>query len=433
MLQAIGAASSRYIIVPMHLSGIRAEYQPMKEEHGSLIGLASLARMAFTGQELASVRQRLEARLEHDPRDTNAWMDLSTLMQLGFDRDAGLAMQAEALKLQRLYHLPAKGKANIRLLVLKAPGELMDNAPIEFLLEGSDVAIDQFYLSTELTELPPLSEHDLLYVAIGQSARNNPLLQRLQDWLQDWSRPVLNAPARIAATTRDGTHALLHGAPNLIIPAIGRVDRPLLEKIGNEAITLASVFANMPFPVTVRPVDSQAGQGLARIDSPADIPPYLAKNPAGEFYLTRFVDYSGPDSLFRKYRIVLIDGKPFAGHMAISYHWIIHYLNAGMYENADKRREEAEFMDRFDDFASRHMDALRAIAERIGLDYLVIDCAETRDGDLLVFEVDPGAIIHDMDPPELFPYKQEPMHRLFDAFHAMLCQRMRETDVISGI
>jgi hypothetical protein len=49
-----------------------------------------------------------------------------------------------------------------------------------------------------------------------------------------------------------------------------------------------------------------------------------------------------------------------------------------------------------------------------------VDCAETRDGRLLVFEADNTAIVHDMDPPDVFPYKPPQMRKIFAAFTAML-------------
>ena len=39
---------------------------------------------------------------------------------------------------------------------------------------------------------------------------------------------------------------------------------------------------------------------------------------------------------------------------------------------------------------------------------------------LLIFEADNTAIVHDMDPPDLFPYKAPQMRKIFDAFAAML-------------
>ena len=52
-----------------------------------------------------------------------------------------------------------------------------------------------------------------------------------------------------------------------------------------------------------------------------------------------------------------------------------------------------------------------------------MDCAETKDGSLLIFEADNTAIIHDMDPPDIFPYKAPQMRKVFDAFAAMLHRR----------
>jgi hypothetical protein len=72
------------------------------------------------------------------------------------------------------------------------------------------------------------------------------------------------------------------------------------------------------------------------------------------------------------------------------------------------------------EFGLRHAAAFQEIAERSGLEYLPIDCGETKDGKLLVFEVGTAMIVHSMDPPELFPYKRPQMEKVFKAFQAML-------------
>jgi hypothetical protein len=107
--------------------------------------------------------------------------------------------------------------------------------------------------------------------------------------------------------------------------------------------------------------------------------------------------------------------------MAIAERWDIWYLNAGMAESAAKRLEEETFMRTFDiGFGRRHHSALIAMADRIGLDYFTVDCAETKDGSLLIFEADNTAVVHNMDSPELFPYKPPQMRKVFEAFSAML-------------
>jgi glutathione synthase/RimK-type ligase-like ATP-grasp enzyme len=186
------------------------------------------------------------------------------------------------------------------------------------------------------------------------------------------------------------------------------------------------VAAELKFPIIIRPRGSHAGVGLARVDDGAMVERYLADRPEQEFFVARFVDYAGSDGLFRKYRIVFVDGRPYACHMAIADRWDIWYLNAGMAFSAEKRLEEEIFMRDFDgDFAVRHQAALAAIAGRVGLDYFTIDCAENKNRELLIFEADNTAVVHNMDSPEVFPYKPPQMRKIFEAFAAMLHRRAR--------
>ena len=191
--------------------------------------------------------------------------------------------------------------------------------------------------------------------------------------------------------------------------------------------SLADIAAELRFPVIVRPRGSHAGVGLAKIDDGAALARYLAERIESEFFVSRFVDYANEDGLFRKYRVVFVAGRPYACHMAIADRWDIWYLNAGMSNSAAKRLEEETFMHTFDiGFARRHATALAGMADRIGLDYFTIDCAENQRGDLLVFEADNTAVVHNMDSPAMFPYKPPQMHKIFEAFAAMLFGRARQ-------
>ena len=53
------------------------------------------------------------------------------------------------------------------------------------------------------------------------------------------------------------------------------------------------------------------------------------------------------------------------------------------------------------------------MVERVGLDYFTIDCAENKRGELLIFEADNTAVVHNMDSPEMFPYKPPQMRADF--------------------
>jgi glutathione synthase/RimK-type ligase-like ATP-grasp enzyme len=298
-----------------------------------------------------------------------------------------------------------------------AEGDFMANTPVDFLLEGSGITLSMLYIAPGAASPAAIPEHDIALVAVGESDDNRIVLEALQPVVRTWPAPVLNDPARIAQLSRDGAYALLHSAPGLVVPPTVRIERTAL------TATPAAV-AGLSYPIIVRPIASHAGQGLAKLDGPAAAQQYLDKHRDAELYVSPFIDYSGADGLFRKYRIAFVAGRPYPVHMAISEHWIVHYLSAGMDDRAERRAEEARFMSDFDgDFARRHATPLRALAERTGLDYFAIDCGETKDGALLLFEADVAMIVHAMDPPEKYPYKQPAMRKLFAAFADLLRNR----------
>jgi hypothetical protein len=387
-----------------------------------LAGLARLMTQAFQGIDLVPLAGELIGRAAANPDDADALMDLSTLLQLQGLRDLGVATQVHALASRRLYELGCREAPGLRLLALMAPGDLMTNTPLEFLIEGSDVSLRMLYLMKGEPVPRELPAHDALFIAVSQSEGTQPLLDRLA--AVSWNRPPINRPGRIANTSRTRAHVLLAGVPGLAMPMTARASRAELKRIADGTLDVRRVLADGCFPLIVRPVDSHAGRSLAKMDSAAEIDAYLRATEGDAFFISRFIDYSGADGLFRKYRIVFIDGVPYPGHMGVSSHWMIHYLNAGMAESAAKRAEEEAFMRDFDaGFSRRHAAALRGIAERFGLDYLVIDCGETQSGELLMFEVCTGAVVHAMDPVDLFPYKRPHMERIFAAFRAMLMRR----------
>ena len=73
-----------------------------------------------------------------------------------------------------------------------------------------------------------------------------------------------------------------------------------------------------------------------------------------------------------------------------------------------------------EDFARRHRNALAAIPKQIQLDYLGLDCAESKDGELVIFEAASAMLAHAMDNAEFFPYKEAQMRKVFAAFRNML-------------
>lgn len=394
-----------------------------------LIGLATLMRRVFAGEDLKPLAAELSARAERNPNDANALLDLSTILQLNFNYELALKVQAEAFRVQRIFSIPAARRpAKLRLLVLMGDGDLLSNTPVECLLEDSDIELEMLYVSQDVALPESIPEHDVLFVAIAESEGNIPLLYDLKELGNIWPRPVINLPIRIALLSRDSTCAMLSDVPRVVMPVAVRMLRPILEQIAAQQQRLEEVLGGRSFPIIIRPLDSHAGRGLAKIENAAELTGYLQSMTEREFYISPFVDYRSADGQYRKYRIVLIEGKPYICHLAISSHWMIHYLNAGMAESAEKRAEEAECFAHFDQgFALRHAAALQEINQRVGLDYLGIDCAETATGELLIFEVDSNMVVHAFDPVDVYPYKQPQMRKVFAAFRAMLIKAAEQS------
>ncbi len=378
------------------------------------IGAARLVRMAYAGQDLIPLREKLRA----ESAEPGAAMDLAVIEQVMGNRALGLSIQHEALMLQQCYR-PARPaiEPRLRVLALAAPLDLGGNTPIDFLINDPEVELKILYVLPDRPFADRLPEHDVAIVIIPDEEEAAPSLAAVAALIATWPKPILNRPDRIRQLDRDRLFGVIGSIPNLYIPPTIKLPRHELAAIG----VGAALPAEVSFPMILRPIGSHAGRGLERLAGPAEIEPYLSANPGADFFLSRFIDYSSPDGLYRKYRIVFVDRKPFAVHMAMTENWAVWYLNADMYASAEKRDEEARFMTGFDEgFGARHKAALDEIAARLDLDYLIIDCAETKDGKLLVFEAGATMIVHDMDSVDLFPYKAPQMHKIFTAFTAML-------------
>jgi hypothetical protein len=378
-------------------------------------GTAALAHRAFAGAGLRELLAFVGRTARTPQAAAGIMLDCALANQLQFRAPEAAGLQRQALDMAQVFRVEAgfvpPGPRPLRLLALVAPGDLMVNTPLDFITAHLDVRLDLLFVRPGhgLPEVMP--EHDVAFFAVSESDPDT--LARLAPLFGAWPRPALNDPSRVARLTRDGVADGLRPLPGLATPRIVRRPRDwLAARAGGDG---------GGFPLVARPVGSHAGQDLRLIDRPDGVAAYLAEAAAAEFYVADFIDYRGPDGLFRKYRVAFIDGAPWLCHMAASEHWMVHYLNAGMTESGPKRDMEAAAMAGFDTgFAVRHRAALAALDAWIGLDYHQIDCAELPDGRLLVFEADVAAIVHLMDPPELFPYKPAQMRRVMAAFDAML-------------
>ncbi len=370
-----------------------------------VLGTATLATQAFAGTPLTALLESVCQASEHPAALA---FDQGLAMQLAFHREAGLVLQAAALARSALFRVRATEGGRPRILAFCAPGDLMTNTLLEFLAEGAGAQLDLLFVNAKGPLPAEVPDHDIAFCAVSETAPE--ILARLSPWLAVWPRRVLNRPPAAARLTREVAARLLSGIDEVEAPEVDCLDASAL-----------AATADDWFPCLVRPAGSHAGKGLSLVTERVALNQAIRDVRAQRYNRTRFVDYRSRDGLYRKYRVALAGGRALLCHMAISDHWMVHYLNAAMVDHPERRAEEARVMEGFESgFGRRHGSAFTAIGERLGLDWVVIDCAEAPDGRLLFFEADVAAIVHGMDPPDLYPYKGAAMARIFEAFRAML-------------
>jgi hypothetical protein len=388
----------------------------------TILGTACLAHATYAGADFTAL-SAMVACATHD--EAARRYDDGISCQLAFRRAEGLELQDEALAGSALFRVRAEpGDAPpLRLLALATPGDLMVNTPLDFITRFLNVRLDLLYLLPNAALPKDIPDHDIAFVA--SSAADPVILARLKYLFDRWPRPILNDPVFLSNMARDTLAANLDGIGTILAPRCVAVSRSDLDAHAAGQDPVGAVIGQWDGPVLIRPRDSHAGAGLKRIANTTELGAYLMFSFASAYFVTAFIDYRSDDGMFRKYRVAFIDRIPHLCHMAVSAHWMVHYLNAGMAENAGRRDDEARAMAEFDTgFATRHAASFARLHEVLGFDFYSIDCAETLDGRLLVFEADTAAIIHLMDPPDLFPYKQRQMRRVFDAFDRMLRSRI---------
>ncbi len=380
----------------------------MYETIASNAGLTPHLAASLAGEDMRQRADQALRRLEDADADAGHWRDAAFALACIGQAEMAMRLLQEALRQARCYALPCAQTPRLRLLMLLAVGDLAANAPLECLLAGSAVAITQVYVDLSPLRAQDLPEHDLLFIAVAHAPAHRELLQHLQQQLVAWPRPVLDQAEALLALDRVEVAQRLQGIAGLWVPVTRLLTR---QQVIEEALAL---------PAIIRPEGSQAGLGLDCLSEAAQLPAYLEQHVAPNYTLAPFVDYRRPDGLYAKMRLALIDGRAWPCHYALSAHWMVHYVNAGMYEDADKRTAEEAFMADFEAWSRPHAATFAMISERLQLAYVLIDAAELTDGRILLFEADHAMVVHALDDAQRFPYKQVQMGRVREAMLACL-------------
>jgi hypothetical protein len=357
--------------------------------------------------------------LDIDPDTAVAWLNLAAIHAEQDDEHEAAACRKRAYKTQRVF-IEQTGGETRRVLIL-CTGSGTGNVPFAALLPGTvncriKYAIDHA-LDDEDAGLPPF---DLVFNALGDPDIAEPIAERLARFESRTSRPVLNRSAVVARTRRHRLPELLHGLTDVVSAhcvlgiAPNAVEEPLALRLADNGLT---------FPLLLRPLASHGGDGLVRCDDLDTLNAQL-RVMDGAHYLSTFHDTRDVDGFYRKYRIIFIDGEPFAYHLAISPHWMVHYFSAEMEAHAWKLDEERRFLDDpRGAIGERALSAIAKIGERLALDYAGIDFTILPDGRVFVFEANATMLVHYERDDGPLMHKNAQVQRIVDAFEQMMIRR----------
>jgi tetratricopeptide (TPR) repeat protein len=376
-----------------------------------------LGKTCFALNDTEAALRHFRQAIAVNPGDAESLYWIGGIMQTMGDADAAHAAYASAAQLKPLIRRSAaKSPADFRVLALYAP--FAGNTPADYLFK--DAVYDTDTLALLATAEPdPLSVGEIQLVVnlvsdADQAKAELPLAARLVEAL---GKPVINDPGKIQRTTRDAVADLLQGIPDCRIPALLRLPAGAHQDV-------CSVAARLPFscPVLVRPAGTHGGDDFEKLESLSELASFLPQRPDCDHYVIEYIDYASCDGHFRKYRFIFVDQEILPYHLAIGSDWKVHHDSTDMPDHPWMQEEEAAFLASPGAvFNARHYQALRAIRERIGLDFFGIDCGLDAAGNLVVFEVNASMLVHEDNAK--MPYKDPFVRAIKTAFDAMLQKR----------
>jgi hypothetical protein len=166
------------------------------------------------------------------------------------------------------------------------------------------------------------------------------------------------------------------------------------------------------------------GKHLLCVPRAEDLAAAVDQLPGDELLVIDYLDARGADGRFRKYRVMIIDGRLFPVHLAISADWKVHYFTSDAAQSAAHREEEQRFLtDMVGVLGARAVAALSEIGRRLGLDYAGIDFGLGADGALLFFEANATMVLAPPDPNPIWNYRRASIAAALEATRAMLLAR----------
>jgi glutathione synthase/RimK-type ligase-like ATP-grasp enzyme len=357
--------------------------------------------------------------LNADPDHAAAHQGMGAVLSDEGDRDGAREHFAKGFRGHAVSTLPYRGAgAPIPLLQLVSSGG--GNIPTAPFLDDC-VFLTTVIVADHLDPTTPLPPHGLIFNAIGDADLCQPALEAAIRLTARSKAPVINDPRAVMKTGRLDNATDLAALPGVVTPKVVLLPRAHLTGLAAAARLAGEGFT---FPLLLRSPGYHTGRNFALVEKAADLAAAIAELPGEELLVIEYLDARGQDGNARKYRVMMIGGKIFPLHLAISRNWKVHYFTSDMADKPDHRKEEMAFLaDMRAVLGDKAIAALHAVCGRLALDYAGIDFGVNAQGDLLLFEANATMVIASPDNDPRWAYRRGAITAVIDAVVAMIKQR----------
>ncbi|MGA7074396.1 tetratricopeptide repeat protein [Bradyrhizobium sp.] len=379
----------------------------------------NLGNLLLRANRHAEARAHYEAALQADPDHAAAHQGMGAVLSDEGDRDGAREHFVKGFRGHAVSTLPYRGSGPpIPLLQLVSSGG--GNIPTAPFLDDC-VFLTTVIVADHLDPATPLPPHGLIFNAIGDADLCQPALEAAIRLIAGSKASVINDPRAVTTTGRIDNAARLASLPGVITPKTLAVARDVL---AGEESTAWMATHGFGFPLLLRSPGYHTGRNFVFVEKAADLAAAVAELPGDELLTIEYLDARGKDGNARKYRVMMIGGKIFPLHLAISRNWKVHYFTSDMADKPDHRKEEMAFLaDMRAVLGDKAIAALHAICGRLALDYAGIDFGVNAQGDLLLFEANATMVIASPDNDPRWAYRRGAISAVIDAVVAMIRQK----------
>jgi hypothetical protein len=392
------------------------------------MGRVNLASLLFLMGEPEQARQHLDAALRLDPDNVHAHRLMGNLLAETGDQTGARRHRDKGFGSRFLTTMPYRGsRTPVRLLLLVSA--VGGNTPIASFLD--DQIFETHVLVTEYyNPKVPLPDHDLVFNSIGDADICREGLEAAGAVLDRTPRRVINHPGAVLKTGRLSNVLRMRGLPNVVVPQMSAFKRSMLMSPEAAALVASGGYS---FPLLVRAPGFHTGQHFFRVEDLNGLAAAIAQIPGDDVWLIEQLDARDSSGMHRKLRVMLVDGRLYPLHLAISKDWKVHYFKADMAESVDNRAVDRDFLnDMESSIGARAVAALGGISATLGLDYGGIDFTVNARGDVLLFEANATMVMVPLPPDPKWDYRRPAFSAVFSAVRTMLMDRAAAASAASA-